>query len=186
MELSAMLEYQKVDLALLKLETELTQSASAREYATSKHALVVAQDQVVRQSRDAGEMIKQMESLIAEYDALEKELAEAESAVPDVEDVTGADFFLRNVQKLIARLKALAGEIGKMSARIVELNQSHASTMAAGKEAKKKMATCKPLYEAEKEKYRPAATELQQQIAEAEKQCSEDFLTAYKHAAGSE
>ena len=180
MELSVMLEYQKLDMALLKLENELMQSSSAREYATSKHALNVAQEQVLKQNRDAGEMIKQMQGLIAEYDALEKELNEAESAVPDVNDITGADFFLRNVQKLIAQLRNLSSEIGKMSARIVELNQGHAAMMTAGKEAKKRMVACKPVYEAEKEKYRPAATELQTKIAEAEKQCSEEFLTVYK------
>lgn len=180
MELSAMLEYQKLDRSLMKLENELMQSESAREYATSKHALTVAQDQVLKQSREAGEMIKQMESLIAEYEALEKELNEAESAVPDVSDITGADFFLRNVQKLVARLKTLASDISKLSSKIVELNQGHAATMAAGKEAKRRMNLCKPVYEAEREKYRPAATELQQQIAEAEKACSEEFLTVYK------
>ena len=180
MELSAMLEYQNLDRSLMKLENELMQSESAREYATSKHALAVAQEQVIKQGRDAGEMIKQMEGLIAEYDALEKELKEAEEAVPDVADVTGADFFLRNVQKLIAQLKNLASDISKMSAKIVELNQGHAATMAAGKDAKKRFNLCKPAYEAEKEKYRPAATELQQKIAEAEKGCSEEFLSAYK------
>ena len=66
MELSAMLEYQKLDRSLMKLENELMQSESAREYATCKHALTVAQDQVLKQSREAGEMIKQMEGLIAE------------------------------------------------------------------------------------------------------------------------
>lgn len=180
MELSAMLEYQELDRAMMALENELMQSPIAREFATSKHALAVAQDQVVKQNRDAGEMLKQMESLIAEYDALEKELTEAESAVPDVNDVTGADFFIRNVQKLVSQLKNLASEIGKMSAKIVELNQSHAATMAAGKEAKKKFTQSKVPYEAEKEKFRPAATELQQKIAVAEKACSEQFLTVYK------
>ena len=180
MELSAMLNYQKLDMQLMKLENELMQSDIAREYAANKKALTLAQDQVVKQNRDAGEMIKQMEGLIAEYDALEKELKEAESAVPDVTDVTGADFFIRNVQKLITQLKNLAGEIGKMSARIVELNQGHAATMAAGKEAKKRLNACKGDYEAEKEKYRPAAAELTQKIAEAEKACSEQFLTVYK------
>lgn len=180
MELSVMLEYQQLDKEMMKLESELMQSPVAREFATSKHALAVAQEQVVKQNRDAGEMLKQMESLIAEYDALEKELNEAESAVPDVADVTGADFFLRNVQKLVSQLKNLAAEIGKMSAKIVELNQSHAATMAAGKDAKKRYTASKEPYEAEKEKFRPAATELQRKIAEAEKGCSEEFLTVYK------
>ena len=142
MELSTMLEYQKLDNALMNLENELRQSPVAREYATYKHTLTTAQEQVLKQTRDAGEMTKQMESLIAEYDAIEKELGEAEGAAPDVQNVTEADFFIRNVQKLIMQLKNLASEISKMSAKIVELNQSHAATMAAGKEAKKKLALC--------------------------------------------
>ena len=180
MELSTMLEYQKLDNELMKLENELRQSSVAREYATYKQKLTTAQEQVIKQTRDAGEMTKQMESLIAEYEAIEKELHEVEGAAPDVQNVTEADFFIRNVQKLITQLKNLASEISKMSSRIVELNQAHAATMAAGKEAKKKLALCKDAYEAEKEKYRPAAAEIQQKIAEAEKQCSEQFLTVYK------
>jgi len=180
MELSAMLNYQKLDMSLMKLENELMQSDIAREYAANKHTLAVAQEQVVKQNRDAGEMTKQMEALIAEYDALEKELKEAEDAVPDVQDVNGADFFIRNVQKLISQLKNLSQEISKMSARIVELNQAHTSTMAAGKEASKKWSACKASYEAEKAKFRPAALELQEKIAEAEKQCSVEFVEVYK------
>ena len=180
MELSTMLEYQELDNALMRLENELRQSPVAREYATYKHTLNTAQEQVMKQTRDAGEMTKQMEALIAEYEAIEKELKEAESAAPDVTSTVEADFFIRNVQKLVTQLKNLASEISKMSSRIVELNQSHAATMQAGKDAKKKLALCKDAYEAEKEKYRPAATELQQKIADAEKGCSEQFLTVYK------
>lgn len=180
MELSAMLNYQKLDMQLMKLENELMQSDIAREYASNKKALAVAQEQVVKQNRDAGEMIKQMEGLLAEYDALEKELKEAEEAVPDVRDVNGADFFLRNVQKLIAQLKNLSAEISKMSSKIVELNQAHATTMATGKEVSRKWSACKAAYEAEKAKFRPAAMELQEKIAAAEKDCSEQFLEVYK------
>lgn len=180
MELSSMLEYQELDKEMMKLENELKQSAAAKEYLSSKHALSAAQDQVLKQNRDAGEMVKQMEGLIAEYETLEKELKEAEEAVPDVSDITGADFFIRNLQKLESQLKNLASEISKMSGKIVELNQNYNATMAAGKEAKQKVGASKAPYEAEVEKYRPAATELQQKIAEAEKGCSEEFLTAYK------
>ena len=161
MELSTMLEYQQLDNALLRLENELRQSQAAKEYTANKTVLNNAQEQVLKQNREAGEMTSQMEALIAEYETIEKELKEAESAVPDVDSAVGADFFIRNVQKLIARLKVLASEISKMSAKIVELNQSYAATMTAGKEAKKKLAQCRDAYE-------------------AEKGCSEQFLTVYK------
>ena len=180
MELSTMLEYQKLDNALIGLENELRQSQAAKEYTANKTALTNAQEQVLKQNREAGEMTSQMESLISEYETIEKELKEAESAVPDVDSAVGADFFIRNVQKLISRLKVLASEISKMSAKIVELNQSYAATMAAGKEAKKKLGQCRDAYEAEKAKFMPQATELQQKIVEAEKNCSEEFLTVYK------
>ena len=132
MELSTMLEYQKLDIALMRLENELRQSQAAKEYTANKTTLTNAQEQVLKQNRDAGEMTTQMESLIAEYDAIEKELKEAEGAVPDVDNAVAADFFVRNVQKLVNRLKVLASEISKMSAKIVELNQSYAATMTAG------------------------------------------------------
>ena len=180
MELSTMLEYQKLDNALLRLESELRQSQAAKEYTANKAALNNAQEQVLKQNREAGEMTSQMEALIAEYEAIEKELKEAESAEPDVDSAVSADFFIRNVQKLIARLKVLASEISKLSSKIVELNQNYAATMTAGKEAKKKLALCRDAYEAEKNKFMPQATELQQQITEAEKNCSEQFLTVYK------
>ena len=180
MELSVMLEYQKLDNALMRLENELRQSQAAKEYTANKTVLNNAQEQVLKQNRDAGEMTSQMEALITEYETIEKELKEAESAVPDVDSAIGADFFIRNVQKLIARLKVLASEISKMSSKIVELNQNYASTMAAGKEAKKKLGQCRDAYEAEKSKFMPQATEIQQKMQELEKNCSEEFLTVYK------
>ena len=180
MELSAMLEYQKLDNALMALENELRQSPAAKEYAANKAALAAAQEQVLKQNREAGEMTTQMQALIAEYELIEKELKEAEGAVPDVDSAMGADFFIRNVQKLIARLKTLASEISKMSARIVELNQTHAATMATGKKASKALKASQEAFEEEKKKYMPRATELQAQIAEAEKRCSPEFLQVYK------
>lgn len=180
MELSVMLEYQNLDNALMRLENELRQSQAAKEYTANKNVLNNAQEQVLKQNRDAGEMTSQMEALIAEYETIEKELKEAESAVPDVDSSMGADFFIRNVQKLIARLKVLASEISKMSSKIVELNQNYTATMTAGKEAKKKLAQCRDAYEAEKSKFMPQATELQQKLQELEKGCSEEFLTVYK------
>ena len=139
MELSTMLEYQKLDIDLMSLENKLRQSQAAKEYTANKATLTNAQEQVLKQNRDAGEMTAQMESLIAEYEAIEKELKEAEGAVPDVDNAVAADFFVRNVQKLVTRLKVLASEISKMSSKIVELNQSYAAVMTAGKEAKKKL-----------------------------------------------
>ncbi len=180
MELSVMLEYQNLDNALMRLENELRQSQAAKEYTANKNVLNNAQEQVLKQNRDAGEMTSQMEALIAEYETIEKELKEAESAVPDVDSSMGADFFIRNVQKLIARLKVLASEISKMSSKIVELNQNYTATMTAGKEAKKKLTQCRDAYEAEKSKFMPQATELQQKLQELEKGCSEEFLTVYK------
>ena len=180
MELSIMLEYQKLDNALIRLENELRQSSAAKEYTTNKTVLAGAQEQVLKQNREAGEMATQMQSLITEYESVEKELKEAESAVPDVDSAVSADFFIRNVQKLLSRLKVLASEISKMSGRIVELNQNYAATMTAGKDAKKKLAGCRDAYEAEKAKFMPQATEIQQKIQALEKDCSEEFLTVYK------
>ena len=180
MDLSTMLEYQKLDMSLMRLENEVRQSPATKQFIGNKAVLTNAEEQVNKQNRDAGEMIAQMNALIAEYDSIEKELKEAEEAVSDVENAEAAEFYYRNIQKLINRLKNLATEISKMTSKIVELNQAHAATMAAGKEAKKKYAAYKEAYEAERAKYMPQATELQQKIAEAEKNCSEEFLSVYK------
>ncbi len=180
MELSTMLEYQKLDMALMRLENEVRQSQATKLYVSNKAVLTNAQEAVIKQNRDAGEMIQQMQALIAEYESVEKELKEAEDAVSDIEDAEAAEFYFRNVQKLINRLKNLSSEISKTSGKIVELNQNHAAMMNAGKEAKKKHLVYKEAYEAERDKYMPQATALQQQIAEAEKNCSEEFLTVYK------
>ena len=180
MELAAMLAYQEIDKSFAKLQAELMQSESAREYMSCKHALTVAQDQVLKQSRDAGELVKQMESLIAEYDALEKELKEAEDAIPEVTDVTGADFFDRNVQKIFQQLKNLSGEIAKVSSKIVELNQAHAASMTAGKSAKQKLNAVKGAYEEERAKVLPAAEEFKKKLDEAAKNCTKEFLDSYQ------
>ncbi|MBP5405235.1 MAG: hypothetical protein J6Y74_04745 [Clostridia bacterium] len=180
MDLSVMLEYQDLDRKLIKLESTLLQSEAAREYAQNKGTVTSAQEQVGKQNREAGEMIKQMDALIAEYEALEKELTEMEGAVPEVTDLNGAEFFSRNIQKLINQLKNLSQEIGKLSSRIVEMNQAHAATMSAGKEAAKKLNASKARYDEEKAKLMPEAKKLQAEIAEIEKKCTPRFLDVYK------
>ncbi len=180
MELSVILEYQDLDRKLMKLENELMGSDAAKEYAQNKHTVSTAQEQVVKQNRDAGEMIKQMNALIQEYESLEKELKEAEDSIPEVSDVNGADFFIRNVQKLLNQLKTLSQEIGKMSQRIVELNQNHAQSMAAGKDAAKKLNQSKAKYEEERAKILPEAQTVKEEISKVEAKCSPKFLEVYK------
>ena len=180
MELTSMLAYQEIDKAMTKLETEFMQTECVRDYQSSKRTMQVAQEQVVRQNAAAGELIKQMEALIAEYDALEKELKEAEGALPEVEDVAGAEFFSRNVQKILQQLKNLSGEIAKLSSKIVELNQAHASSMTAGKNAKQKLDSVKGAYAEERAKIMPAVEELKSKLAEASKVCSDKFLEEYQ------
>ncbi len=179
MELSVILEYQELDKRLMKLENELMASEAAKTYALHMHTVKTAQEQVFKQNTVAGEYVKQMEALIAEYEALDKELNELESAIKEVADVDGADFLIRNMQKLVNQLKNLSIEIGKMSAKIVELNQSHTASMAAGKEAAKKLNQSKGKYEEEKAKITPAAKEIKTELAEVEKKCSPKFLEVY-------
>lgn len=180
MELSSMLAYQEIDKERSKLESEFMQTECVREYNAAKKTLQNATEQVVAQNAAAGELVKQMQTLIAEYDALEKDLKEAESALPEVEDLDGAEFFSRNVQKLLQQLKTLAGEINKVSTKIVELNQAHAATMAAGKNAKQKVASTKEAYMAEREKVMPAVEALKKKLEEAAKSCSEKFVAEYR------
>ena len=94
--------------------------------------------------------------------------------------VFGAEFFSRNVQKLLQRLKMLASEINKVSTKIVELNQAHAATMAAGKSAKQRCEAVKEAYMAERAKVMPAVEELKKKLAEAAKSCSEKFVAEYQ------
>ena len=100
--------------------------------------------------------------------------------MPEVTDINGAEFFTRNIQRLINQLKNLSQEISKMSARIVELNQAHAATMAAGKEAAKKLNAVKVKYDEERAKLMPEAQKVKAALAEVEKKCSEKFLEVYK------
>lgn len=180
MELSSMLAYQAIDKDLAKLESEFSKTECVRDYTTGKKAMQTATAQVVQQEAAAADLVKQMEAMIAEYDALEKELKESEDALPEVEDLAGADFFSRNVQKLLQQLKTLSAEITRISNRIVELNQAHANTMAAGKAAKQKVAASKDAYNAELAKVMPAVEELKAKLAEAAKSCTEHFLSEYR------
>jgi len=180
MELSSMLAYQEIDKAMSKLENEFSQTACVREYQSAVRALSLAKEQVVKQNAAAGELVKQMDALIAEYDALEKELKEAEGAVSEIEDVAGAEFFSRNVQKLLQQLRNLSAEIAKISSKIVELNQQHAASMATGKSASQKKEAVKNDFQQERAKVMPAVEDLKQKLAEAAKACPPKFIEEYQ------
>jgi len=180
MDLTSMLAYQEIDKEMSKLESEFRQTECVREYQTAVRTINSEKEQVLKQNAAAGELVKQMEAMIAEYDALEKELREAEEAMPEVEDVAGAEFFSRNVQKLLQQLKNLSGEIAKLSTKIVELNQAHAASMAAGKTASQKRDAVKAQYNAEVEKVKPAVEELKKRLAEAAKACPPKFVDEYQ------
>lgn len=180
MDLSSMLAYQEIDKEMSKLEAEFRQTECVREYQTAVRTINSEKEQVLKQNAIAGELVKQMEAMIAEYDALEKDLKEAEDAFPEVEDVAGAEFFSRNVQKILQQLKSLSAEIAKISSKIVELNQAHAASMAAGKTASQKRDAVKADYNAEVAKIKPAVDDLKTRLAEAAKACPPKFLEEYQ------
>ncbi len=109
-----LLEYQRTDGELRKIEQEIASSEEWKKYSQAKKFMSAAPAKLEAQDRRAAE-------LLALRDSLEGRVEETSKAIEEYEDVEellegGADvgFYKKNAQALLDKLRALKGELGKL------------------------------------------------------------------------
>ncbi len=112
--LNELLEYQKVDGELRKIEQELAASEERKKYVQAKKFMENAREKLEAQDRRAVELKEAEATLISRCEEINKAIAEYQDVDQMVEDGGDISFYKKNVQSLLERVRALKGELSKL------------------------------------------------------------------------
>ena len=175
-----LLEYQKVDAQLRKIEQEVAASEEQKKYAQANKFMKSAPERFEAQDRRAAELAALREDLIRRAEDISKQIAEYSELEEMVEEGGDVSFYKKNAQALLDRLRGLRSEMQKLNADI-------ASTVEEYDRFKKQGAAMQKQYKEYKAKrdelvntHKDEVNSLRARLAEIAKKIPEDTLAKYQ------
>ncbi len=178
--LNELLEYQKVDAQLRKIEQAVSASEAQKKFAQANKFMKSAPERFEVQDKRAAELTALRESLIRRAEDIGKQIAEYSDVDEMVEGGGDVSFYKKNAQALLDRLRALKSEIQK-------LNSDIAATVEEYDRFKKQGAAMQKQYKEYKAKrdelvgsHKEEVNVLRARLAEIAKKIPEDILAKYQ------
>ncbi len=136
--LKEMLQYQKMDASLVKIEHELENSESKRMVNQMVEQVRAAQNKLVSIERSASQLIADYEKIKQEFEAASRNLDKAKNMDYSTLSEAGLRDSSTKINQQIATMLSLNKEITRLSKRIVSTLNEFESTKQSGVLAKKK------------------------------------------------
>lgn len=178
--LNELLEYQKVDAQLRKIEQAVSASEAQKKFAQANKFMKSAPERFEVQDKRAAELTALRESLIRRAEDIGKQIAEYSDVDEMVEGGGDVSFYKKNAQALLDRLRALKSEIQKLNsdiaATVEEYDRFKKQGAAMQKQYKEYKAKRDELVGAHKEE----VNALRARLAEIAKKIPEDILAKYQ------
>ena len=180
MKIEVLLEYQKLDLERIKIESDFASGKVCQIYNKCVKDLQNATKNIERINNEAEEMTNTMNSLIEQYTILAQDLSESENSMDEINDTTAAEFFIRKAEQLSAKINQLSKEIGAMSQRIAEVRTQYEKALATRNEARKQGKEIEGTYMRDLSEAKKRIAEIKAKMKDLESQIEERFVSFYK------
>ena len=178
--LNELLEYQKVDAKLRKIEQDVASSEEQKKYAQANKFMKSAPERFEAQHRRAAELAALRDGLIRRAEDITRQIAEYSELDEMVEEGGDVSFYKKNAQALLDRLRALKGEMQK-------LNSDIAATVEEYERFKKQGVLMQKQYKEYKAKrdelvgaHKQEVSALRERLAEIGKKIPADILAKYQ------
>ncbi len=121
-----LLEYQKVDERLRRIEQEMAASEERKKYVQAKKFMEAARERLEAQDRHAVELKAMREELIRRVDDTTKAIAEYNDLDEMLEESGGdLSFYKKNAQALAERLRAIKADLNALIAEITRASEEY-------------------------------------------------------------
>lgn len=164
MNIKGLLAYAAIDDELSALNREYAEFDEVKEFQLQARKKRDSGTMIVRLNADAGEVINSMNALSDKAAEVFRQLEEAKEGVEHIEDEKEADFYAKNVEKLLAQLTALSNDVNALSKKIVDIKAEETKAFAQGREATKRGKELEPAYTAKMAEYKPKAAAIQARL----------------------
>jgi predicted nucleic acid-binding Zn-ribbon protein len=180
MKFDTILEYQRVDLELIALETEATSSKELASLLAAKKTLDTATNTVGKLSAEAGEIIANHGKIQSKIDDLKTKLDEYTGLLEDLDDVKEAEYYLKEVDGIISEIIALEKEASKEMNRIDGVTDDYKKTWDAGTKASEGFKQAKAVYDKFMADLQPKANEIKAKLDALQKEIPQELIAKYK------
>ena len=132
-----LLEYQKVDGELRKVELELGASDERKKMMQARKVMKNAESRIAAHDKRAVELKQSIEALSQRCNEIAKAIGEYSELDELVEGGADITFYKKNAQALSDRLRALKAELQKVLAEAESVSQEYKKLMEQGKQMNK-------------------------------------------------
>lgn len=132
-----LLEYQKVDGTLRKIEMEIASSEERKKYMQARKVMKTALEKLDALDRHAAELIRLRDELAARAEEASKGLEEYDDVDELLEGGADVGFYKKNAQALLERLRTVKSELSKLLGEIDGVAAEYKKLMEQGKQANK-------------------------------------------------
>lgn len=179
--IDALLQYQKLDMQIYKLEKEVIESSASKEYASVKKELSNIKDDMTRSDKTSEDLVKKFQDFEDKILKLSKELEEYTNVTDDVSDEQQADYCLSKINGLI-------GEIDYVKKQIEDCTRSMERTMknfdvliSRYNEYSAIYIQKKKAFDDFRNTYAPKVIALKKEMAETEKEIMPELILKYRN-----
>lgn len=132
-----LLEYQRVDGTLRKIEQEIASSEERKKYLQARKVMKTALDKLDVLDRHAADLIRLRDELSVRIREMSKGLDEYDDIDELLEGGADVGFYKKNAQALLDKLRTVKGELAKLLGEIDSVAAEYKKLMEQGKQANK-------------------------------------------------
>ncbi len=174
-----LLEYQKIDGELRKIEQQLASGEERKKYLQARKIMKTALDRLDILDRRAAELCRMRDDLSARVEETDKSIAEFSDLDEMIAGGADVSFYKKNVQQLLDGLRAAKGELQKLLAEIDAVTAEYKKLMETGRQANKQYKENKEKADAIEKSHEGEIGELKAKLAEVGKKIDPKILEFY-------
>ncbi len=178
--LQDLLEYQKLDGELRKIDLELGATEEKKKLNQAKVIMRNAELRIAAQDKRAVELKQLRDSLIARVDETSKAIAEYSDVEELVEGGGDVSFYKKSAQQLMDRVRAMKAELNGMLDEIEKLTAEYKKLMEQGKQMNKQRKEYSEKYKEVQSRYADTVASLTKQMEETARKIPPEMLERYK------
>ena len=179
MKFDTILEHQKIDGELIKLEAEVSKGKERSALVAAKAKLEAATETVGKLSQEAADLLAGYNKLSARAAELKSRLDEFDGILDGVADANEADYYIRQIESIEDEIASLEKDAAKDSDRIDAVTAEYERTWKQGIKASEAYKVALAAYNAATSEVKPRVTELQKKLAELRGKIPAEFMEAY-------
>ncbi len=180
MKFDSILEYQRVDQELIALESEATSSKELAGLYSAKKNLDTATATIGKLGAEAGELIANYAKVSDRLNALKAKLDEFDGIIEGVEDLSEADYYLKQIESLASEIASLEKDAMRDMNRIDGVNNDYKKTWDAGIKASDGYKQAKLAYDKYMASMQPKVLEIKEKLDALRKDVPDPVFNAYK------